>query len=80
MAKKVKAEGDTIRRDADGVHVGEQRFTLGEISRGSGVSRPHVTRIFSGKREPSLRVAQRVTGFLGVTIEQFLGFLRRKKR
>jgi predicted transcriptional regulator len=66
-----------VRRDENGVYVRGRRYSLGEISRGSGVSRPHVTRVFNGKREMSLRVAERISGFLGVSIDALLGFLRR---
>jgi transcriptional regulator with XRE-family HTH domain len=69
--------GREITRNDNGIFVKGKRFTLGEISRGSGVSRPHVTRIFNGRRRMSLATAERVSGFMGVPIETLLGFLRR---
>jgi transcriptional regulator with XRE-family HTH domain len=68
---------ETIRRDEHGVYVRGRKYSLGEISRGSGVSRPHVTRVFNGKRGMSLTVAERIAGFLGIPIDALLGFLRR---
>jgi transcriptional regulator with XRE-family HTH domain len=69
--------GREIYRNDNGIFVRGSRYTLGEISRGSGVSRPHVTRIFNGKREMSLRAAERISGFLGISIDTLLGFLRK---
>lgn len=63
-------------RDDSGLYVAGKRFTLGEVARGSGVSRPQITRVFNGRRGMSLNVAQRIAGFLGVPIETLLGFLR----
>lgn len=75
-ARMDTAPAATMRRDPNGIYVRGKRYTLGEISRGSGVSRPHVTRVFGGKREMSLKVAQRISGFLGVPIETLIGFLK----
>lgn len=79
MARKtnIDAASEVIRRDLTGIYVRGRKFTLGEISRGSGVSRPHVTRVFNGKRDMSLKVAERISGFLGISIDVLLGFLRR---
>jgi transcriptional regulator with XRE-family HTH domain len=66
-------------RGDDGVYVNGTRYTLGEISRGSGVSRPHVTRIFSGKRNMSIEVAQRISAFLGVPLEELVEYMKRER-
>lgn len=73
---KKPEEQPVIYRDESGLYVKGRRYTLGEISRGSGVSRPHVTRVFNGKRAMSLKVAQRIAGFLGVPIETLLAYLQ----
>jgi DNA-binding phage protein len=67
----------TRDRHTGGVVVRGRQYTLGEISRGSKVDRPHLTRIFNGKRNPSLATAQRICGFVGVPIEAFLDMLKR---
>ena len=68
----------TISRDRDtgAIKVRDTLYSLGEISRGARVSRPHVTRIFNGKRGLSLRVAEKIASFLGVSIDSLLGFLK----
>lgn len=67
---------ESLRRDDTGVYVGDKRYTLGEISRGSGVSRPHVTRVFNGKRQMSVKVARRIAGFMGISLDSLVGFLQ----
>lgn len=66
-----------LYRGEDGIYANGTRYTLGEISRGSGVSRPHVTRVFSGKRNMSLEVAQRISSFLGVPLDELVEFMKR---
>lgn len=76
-AARISDTDAVIRRDSEGVHVHGRKLSLGEIARGSGITRPHVTRIFNGKRELSLRSAQKLASFLGVSIDSLLGFLQR---
>lgn len=42
----------------------------GDVARGTKISRTHVCRIFSGNRTPSVRYSKRISGYLGITIEQ----------
>lgn len=51
-----------------------RRFSRGDISRGTGYTKIHISRIFSGQRRPSLNSANRIAGFLGVTVEVFSQF------
>lgn len=50
--------------------------TLTEIARRAGLSRSHVSRVLSGKREPSLGAASRIAKAAGIT----LGVLERRIR
>jgi transcriptional regulator with XRE-family HTH domain len=44
--------------------------SLREMSRGTGVSVSHLSRIFRGERTPSVSVLIRMTGYLGVPMEE----------
>ena len=68
----------TISRDkgTGAIKVRNTLYSLGEISRGAKVSRPHITRIFNGKRGLSLRAAEKIASFLGIPIDALLGFLK----
>lgn len=47
------------------IHIGNKSFSRGEISRQTGISLSHVSRIFSGGRAPSLKVLEKLTQFSG---------------
>lgn len=47
-------------------------INLTELSRSTGLSRPYLSRIVSGHREPSLVTARRIATAMGMTMEQFL--------
>lgn len=66
-----------MRRDPEtgAVLVRGKVFTLGDVARGTGITRPHVTRIFNGKRNLTIRTGQRLAAFLGVPIEEVIQLL-----
>lgn len=40
------------------------------IARATNTNLAHISRIFSGKRKPSLTLARKISAFLGVTVEE----------
>lgn len=52
-----------------------QGLTNGDVGRGTGISVPQISRVFSGKQAPSLAVALRVSAFLGITVEKLAAIL-----
>lgn len=50
-------------------------YTRAEISRSTGISISHVSRIFSGNRMPSLVVAKKLSTYLNITMDQLLVLL-----
>lgn len=44
--------------------------TQGEIARGTGLSVSHVCKVLGGKRGMSMRTAEKIAGYLGMSIEQ----------
>lgn len=49
-------------------------YSRGDLSRGTGYAKIHISRLFSGQRRPSLTSATKIAGFLGVPIEAFTQF------
>lgn len=47
--------------------------SLGDVARGTGLSRSMVTRVFSGDRRPSVETASKVAGYLGVSMDNLYG-------
>jgi transcriptional regulator with XRE-family HTH domain len=43
--------------------------TLGDVARGTGLSKSHVSKIFSGNRKPGLEAVARLAAYLGITID-----------
>lgn len=78
MAKTARSDTTAgLLRKPDGIYAHGTRFTLGAISRGTGITRPHVTRIFNGQRKPTIKTAEKIAGFMGVSMDTLVGFLRR---
>jgi transcriptional regulator with XRE-family HTH domain len=48
----------------------EEKKSLGQISRETGVSLSHISRIFAGKRKPSFATAQAIAVCLGITTDE----------
>ena len=43
-------------------------FTLSEVARGANISVTHACHIFSGKRNPTLKLAARIAQFCGISL------------
>jgi transcriptional regulator with XRE-family HTH domain len=41
----------------------------GEISRATGISKTHLSKIFSGSRNPSLDCARKISAYLGISTD-----------
>lgn len=65
---KTRPGSHTGRRK--GIPISIHGFTLSQLARGVNMSKSHVCHIFSGKRSVSLRLALRISQFLGVTCER----------
>lgn len=53
-----------------------REFTRGEISRGTGVSLSHISRIFSGDRVPSVPTVAKIAEWAGVSDQDVLDVIR----
>lgn len=51
--------------------LGTQR-TLSDVARATGLSLSHVSRIFSGKRTPTVKAAKSIAACLGVSVEELI--------
>lgn len=56
----------------NGIQIGDKTFSRGEIARGTGLSLSHVSRIFSGERNPSLNTVRKVAQFINIPLEQLI--------
>jgi len=54
------------------IRVGSRTYTCRQIADGAGLHISLVSRIFRGKRAPSLFAATRLAGFFRITIEELL--------
>ena len=50
-----------------------------ELSKQSGISHPHVSKILNGTAKPSLDAASKLAKLLGVTMEEFLKLLSKQR-
>lgn len=48
---------------------------VGELSRKTGISPAHISKIFSGKRTPSLEAAARISTALKISIDELYVYL-----
>lgn len=46
--------------------------TLSDVARTTGLSLSHVSRVFAGKRTPTVKAARAIAKCLGVTVEELL--------
>jgi transcriptional regulator with XRE-family HTH domain len=57
------------------IKLGNSEFTRGELARKSGVSLSHISRIFSGQREPSVTTVRRIAEAVGVSEQEVIDLL-----
>lgn len=50
--------------------------SIGQIARGTDLSRSHVSRIFNGHRVPSLRCSEKISAYIGVSMDTFSAYVR----
>lgn len=50
--------------------------SIGQVARGTGLHRTHISRIFNGLRVPSLRSSQKIASYLGVSMDKFSAYVR----
>lgn len=48
---------------------------ISDVARHTGLNIAHVSRIFSGKRTPSLRAAKKISGCLDISLDQLYSIL-----
>lgn len=56
-----------------------RRVNIANMSARTGVSSPHLSRIFSGKRDPSVKTAMAIAADIGVSMDEFVTFLTTRK-
>jgi transcriptional regulator with XRE-family HTH domain len=44
--------------------------SVGDVARGTGLSPSHLSRVFNGRRTPSMRTALKIALFVGCTIDE----------
>ena len=49
-----------------------------ELAKALGLSRTYVSQVLGGQRDPALSVARRVAKEIGLTVEDFAGYLESK--
>lgn len=60
--------------------VGAGDVSLSDISRGTGLSLSHISRVFNVNRKPSMDAASAIANYLGITIDTLYAELSRQKR
>lgn len=43
--------------------------SVGDVARGTGITHSHISRIFNGRRTPSMACAVKIANFLGITLD-----------
>ena len=51
----------------------------GDIARGTGLSRTLISKIRSGQRTPSLMTAEKIAGYLGMPLSEFVAGIRKRQ-
>lgn len=72
VARPVKS-GMRGPTDVEPIKVGKLFYTRMEIAAGTGISLSHISKIFTGSREPSLRNAIQIAAFLRISVEELMG-------
>ena len=52
---------------------------INEIARRTGTNSAHISRIFSGKRQPSLQLAVRIADVIGMSLSDFWNLLQKRQ-
>lgn len=65
-------ESFVITTNIPPVVVGGVEYSRGQIAQGTGISISHISKVFSGRRRPSLTSALRIATFLGISVEFLL--------
>lgn len=75
---------ETVNRRMDYVapkiFICGKQVVLGEISRMTGISMAHLSRIVNGKRTPSLRCANKIASYLGVSMDDLHADLEQRRQ
>ncbi|MBZ5629367.1 MAG: helix-turn-helix transcriptional regulator [Acidobacteriia bacterium] len=50
-------------------------YNRGEIARGTGYTLSAISRIFGGKRAPTMRTATKLASFFGITLDELMSVL-----
>lgn len=58
------------------VYLGSIPINLSAISRASGIDVSCLSRIFSGKRAPSVHISTRIAATIGLRLDEFVALLR----
>lgn len=64
-----------MRMNSHTVKFDGKPINLSQISRETGYSVSHLSKIFSGKREPSIRVLKILAEYLNTTTDKFLDLI-----
>ena len=57
------------------VQLGGCTYSRGELSRGTGISLSHISRIFSGKRAPSMKAIEKIAEYTGLSKSAVMMYL-----
>jgi len=84
MIKGMAVSADCIERrpTTQSVYLMGRAVNLSAISRSQGIDPSHLSRIFSGRRNPSIKYARKIASALGLRLDEFLDALdgTKKKR
>jgi transcriptional regulator with XRE-family HTH domain len=68
-----RKSGRLVRWPSDQpIEIGGRSLSRSEVSRRTGISMAHVSKIFGGKRTPSLRTLQKIAGAFGASVNQVI--------
>ena len=59
----------------DKIKIGKVEVNRSEMARALGVDVAHISRIFSGKSLPSLELAVRIAGHMGISLDELCALL-----
>jgi DNA-binding Xre family transcriptional regulator len=73
ITRERERTGRLVRWPSDQpIEIGGRSLSRSEVSRRTGISMAHVSKIFGGKRTPSLRTLQKIAGAFGASVNQVI--------
>lgn len=65
--------------NAQTIKFGDNYICLTPIAKLSGITKSHLSRVFSGDRNPSLAAATKIASAMGISLNEFVACLEERK-